>query len=64
MDSERKLLREIDNALVRLEKKTYGICEGTGKPISKARLEAQPWARYCVKYARMLEQGLIAEQEE
>jgi RNA polymerase-binding protein DksA len=64
MDSERKLLREIDNALVRLEKKTYGICEGTGKPISKARLEAQPWARYCVKYARMLEQGLVAEQEE
>ena len=64
MDSERKLLREIDNALVRLENKTYGICEGTGKPISKARLEAQPWARYCVNYARMLEQGLIAEQEE
>jgi DnaK suppressor protein len=64
MDSERKLLREIDNALVRLEKKTYGICEGTGKPISKARLEAQPWARYCVKHARMLEQGLVVEQEE
>ncbi len=64
MDSERKLLREIDNALGRVENKTYGICEGTGKPISKARLEAQPWARYCVKYARMLEQGLVAEQEE
>lgn len=64
MDSERKLLREIDNALIRLERKTYGICEGTGKPISKARLEAQPWARYCVKYARMLEQGLVVEQEE
>jgi len=64
MDSERKLLREIDNALGRIENKTYGICEGTGKPISKARLEAQPWARYCVEYARMLEQGLVEEQEE
>ena len=64
MDSERKLLREIDNALGRLEKKTYGICEGTGKPIPKARLEAQPWARYCVEHARMLEQGLVVEQEE
>ena len=64
MDSERKLLREIDNALGRLEKKTYGICEATGKPISKARLEAQPWARYCVEHARMLEQGLVVEQEE
>jgi RNA polymerase-binding protein DksA len=64
MDSERKLLREIDNALTRIERKTYGICEGTGKPIPKARLEAQPWARYCVEYARMLEQGLVTEQEE
>jgi len=64
MDSERKLLREIDQALGRIEKKTYGICKGTGKPIPKARLEAQPWARYCVEYARMLEQGLVSEPEE
>ena len=64
LDSERKLLREIDNALGRIDNKTYGICEATGKPISKARLEAQPWARFCVDYARMLEQGLVTEQEE
>jgi len=64
MDSERKLLREIDDALQRIEERTYGICEGTGKPIPKARLEAQPWARYCVEYARMLEQGLVTEQEQ
>jgi DnaK suppressor protein len=64
MDSERKLLREIDNALGRIENKTYGICKGTGKPISRARLEARPWARYCVEYARLLEQGLVEEQEE
>ena len=63
MDSERKLLREIDNALERIEQGTYGICEGTGKPIPKARLEAQPWARYCIEYARMLEQGLVTEQQ-
>jgi len=64
LDSERKLLREIDDALQRIEKKTYGICEGTGKPITKARLEAQPWARYCVEYARMLEQGIVTEPEQ
>lgn len=64
MDSERKLLREIDDALQRIENHTYGICEGTGKPISKARLEAQPWARYCVEYARMLEQGQPGRQEQ
>ncbi|UCF44550.1 MAG: TraR/DksA C4-type zinc finger protein [Planctomycetota bacterium] len=63
MDSERKLLKEIDDALDRIENHTYGICEGTGKPIPKARLEAQPWARYCVEYARMLEQGLVNGRE-
>jgi len=63
MDSERKLIREIDDALQRMEEGTYGVCEGTGKPILKARLEAQPWARYCVQYARMLEQGIEREEE-
>ena len=62
MDSERKLLREIDDALGRIEQGTYGICEGTGKPIPKARLEAQPWARYCIEYARKLEQGFLPEE--
>ena len=64
MDTERKLLREIDDALQRIEEETYGICEGTGKPIPKARLKAQPWARYCIEHARMLEQGLATKQEE
>lgn len=64
MDSERKLLNEIDDALQRIEDKTYGICEATGKPIGKARLQAQPWARYCVEYARMLEQGLATESQD
>ena len=64
MDSERKLLREIDTALGRIEEGTYGICEGTGQKIPKARLEAQPWARYCVEYARKLEQGLVKKPEE
>lgn len=63
MDSERRLLREIDDALQRIEDGTYGTCEGTGKPIPKVRLEAQPWARYCVKYARMLEEGLVREDD-
>ncbi|MHC4844478.1 MAG: TraR/DksA family transcriptional regulator [Planctomycetota bacterium] len=46
MDSERKLLREIDEALDRIEEGTYGTCEGSGKLIPKARLEAIPWAKY------------------
>jgi len=64
MDSERKMLREIDEALQRIEKKTFGICQGTGKPIPKTRLKAKPWARYCVEFARKLEQGLVSEPNE
>ena len=64
MDSERKLLREIDEALGRIANGTYGICEVTGKVILKARLEAKPWARYSVEYARKLEQGFVPESEE
>lgn len=64
MDSERKLLKEIDEALGRIEDKTYGTCLATGKPIGKPRLEAMPWTKHCVEYARMLEQGLVTENEE
>jgi DnaK suppressor protein len=64
LDSERKLLREINDALIRIEDGTYGICEGTGEPIPLARLEASPWARYCVAYARLIEQGLVSIDDE
>jgi len=37
---------EIEEALKRIEKNTYGVCELTGKPIPKTRLEAIPWARF------------------
>ena len=64
MDSERKMIRQIDEALMRIEEGGYGICEGTNKPIKKARLEAKPWAKYCVSFATKLEQGLVEETEE
>ena len=63
MDSERKLLKEIVDALNRIEDGTYGVCEGMNKPIGKARLEAKPWARYSIEYAQMVEKGLVIEGE-
>ena len=63
MDSERKLLEQVNEALHRIEEGTYGICEGTGKQIQKQRLEAIPWARYCLEYARLLENGLVREKD-
>ena len=41
------LRRAIEWALVRLKKGNYGICAACGKPISRARLKAIPWADYC-----------------
>ncbi len=56
MEKDRNLLREINSALAKIQDGTYGLCEGTGKPIGKPRLEAQPWARYSIDYARKIEQ--------
>jgi DnaK suppressor protein len=57
MDSERRIMREIDDALHRIEEGVYGICEGNDEPIPKARLNAIPWARYCVACANQMEKG-------
>ena len=57
IESERTLLREIDEALGRIEQGIYGICEATGKPIGKARLKAQPWVKYCYEYVLAQESG-------
>ena len=56
---EQQLLRDIDEALERIDTRTYGTCMGTGKPITKTRLKAKPWARYCIEYARLLEKGQV-----
>jgi len=57
IESQRTLLREIDEALGRIDDGTYGVCEATGKPIGKARLKAQPWVRFCYEYVLAQEEG-------
>ena len=54
-ETERKQLREIDEALQRIEDRTFGVCQSTGEQIPKARLDAKPWAKYTVEAARKLE---------
>jgi len=46
-ETDSKLLRAIDDALIRLRQGRFGTCEECAQPISKARLEAVPWARHC-----------------
>ena len=52
LSSDQDAVYEIEEALKRIEKKTYGVCELTGKPIPRARLEAIPWTRFTVKRRR------------
>ena len=47
-NADAELLREIDDALIRLRDGSYGTCMECGIAISRKRLEAVPWARYCV----------------
>jgi DnaK suppressor protein len=63
MERDQGVLEEIESALKRIDKGTFGLCEGCleqGKPpskaaIPKARLNAVPYARYCVECARKRE---------
>ena len=48
-DRERKLLRKIDSALVRIDERTYGWCDETGEEIGLKRLEARPVATLCLE---------------
>jgi RNA polymerase-binding transcription factor DksA len=55
LSSDQDAVYEIDEALKRIQRGTYGICELTGKPIPKARLEAIPWTRFTVEAQSQLE---------
>ncbi len=54
-ERDRQLLIEIDRALSKVSNGLYGYCEDTEEPIDEARLEAQPWTRYCVEAAERRE---------
>ena len=53
-----KFIEEIDDALERIENGTYGICQATGKKISKGRLESVPHTRYSIEAK---EKGIVED---
>jgi DnaK suppressor protein len=55
LSADQDSVYEIEEALKRIEKKTFGVCELTGKTIPKARLEAIPWTRFTVEAQAQLE---------
>jgi DnaK suppressor protein len=55
LSADQDAIYEIEEALKRIEKGTYGVCELTGKHIPKARLDAIPWTRFTVDAQAQLE---------
>lgn len=62
-DTERETLRLVERALERLDEGTYGTCRNCKRDIGPPRLQAVPWARYCIDCQELAEQGLLEEEE-
>ncbi len=61
-ENESKQLALVDEALLRIEDKEYGLCQNCENPINPKRLAAIPWARYCLNCQELLEQGLLEDE--
>jgi len=62
--NDRMLLQLIDEALARVERGEFGECVNCGEPLTEKRLDAVPWARYCLKCQDLQERGLLNGDEE
>jgi DnaK suppressor protein len=58
------LLRQVQDALRRLDQGTYGVCYECEEAISPKRLDAVPWAKFCVTCQERIASGAIVENEE
>ena len=63
-NTERSILEEVEAAIDRMNEGEYGTCMDCGQKISKKRLDAVPWARYCVPCKERIEQGIREEVAE
>ena len=61
--NEQALLTQVERALERIEKGTYGKCVNCGRPIPEKRLEAIPWAARDVKCEEELERKYSSREE-
>lgn len=62
ISNEQEALKEISDAIVRMKKNTYGVCEITNKPIPHARLMAVPFTRYSLEGQKELERNRRASR--
>jgi DnaK suppressor protein len=58
-NTDRKILNMIDEALKRMKNDEYGLCATCQEEMQQKRLDAVPWAKYCISCQEKLEQGLV-----
>jgi DnaK suppressor protein len=58
-DGERSTLLQIDDALGRVEDGSYGLCVNCGSLMTEKRLNAVPWAPYCLDCQELSEKGML-----
>ena len=63
-NTERNVLQQVEQALLRLEEKDFGVCDECEENIQKKRLDAVPWARYCLPCQEAVDKGQLAEARE
>jgi len=63
-NTERTILEQVERAIDRMDEGEYGTCMECAEKISKKRLDAVPWARFCVPCQERIEQGVREEVTE
>ena len=58
-DADRGTLMQIEEALERLKENLYGACANCSNDISEKRLEAVPWASFCIDCQELQEKGML-----
>lgn len=61
--NDRQILTLIEEALERMDDGEYGLCTNCGEEVQPKRLEAIPWARYCIKCQDLAERGMLDEND-
>ncbi len=59
--NDRQLLARVEEALGRIRDGSFGECVNCGDEVNPKRLEAVPWARYCINCQEKVEQGQLEE---
>ena len=60
-NNERIILSAVEDAISRIEEGEFGVCEECGEKINKKRLDAVPWARFCLNCQESFDKGQTQE---